>query len=93
MARFGELSDTDPRTTEVWLRLYQEMPPAERAGRAFEMLSLSMSLAEAGARLRYPDASPREIRLRAAATLYGSDLVQRAFGWSPEAGHGSGDRL
>lgn len=78
---------------EVWVRLHRQMPMAEKVGLAFQMLSMSMSLAEAGVRLDHPDASPREIRLRAAARLYGSDLIRRAFGWDPESEHGPDHRL
>lgn len=78
---------------EVWLRLHREMPMGEKVRLAFEMLAMSMNLAEAGVRLLHPDASPREVRLRAAARLYGDELVRRAFGWDPESERGPDGRL
>jgi hypothetical protein len=84
MARFQGLDDTDPRAAEVLARLYRDVSESEKAALAFQMLAMSMSLAEDGVRLDYPDAGPREVRLRAAARLYGNDLVRRAFGWDPE---------
>ncbi len=78
VARFGDLSDTDPRAAEVWLTLHREMPMREKADMALRMFAMSMSLAEAGVRLNYPDASPREIRLRAAARLYGNPQARKS---------------
>lgn len=93
MARFGDLSDTDPKVMELFIRLHREKPLPEKAAMALQMLSASMSLAEAGVRLHYPRAGAREVRLRAAARLYGNELIQRALGWDPETASGPNDRV
>jgi hypothetical protein len=44
-------------------------------------------LAEAGVRVRHPDASHDEVRLRVLALRLGRDLMAEAYGWDP-AGKG-----
>ena len=41
--------------------------------------------AEAGVRLRYPDATDREVFLRAASLRIPRDLMIAAYGWDPES--------
>ena len=42
------------------------------------------TLARAGIRMRYPDSSPREQRLRLGALTIERRLMIEAFGWDPE---------
>jgi hypothetical protein len=58
------------------------MSPADKL-RIFRQLSRStQELALAGLRRRYPQASPRELQLRLAATRLDSETLRVAFGWS-----------
>jgi hypothetical protein len=48
-----------------------------------EMIATAEALGFAGLRLRYPDASERELRLRLASMRYDRETMIRAFGWDP----------
>jgi hypothetical protein len=79
-----EFSDTDPRAMEVWLNLLRQKTPGERIAMVFELTDFAIAMAESGVRARYPEASEREIFLRAAALRLPRDLMIRAYGWDPE---------
>jgi len=79
-----EFTDTDPRAMEVWLELLRQKTPGERMMMAFELSDFAVRVAESGVRARYPEASEREIFLRAAALRLSRDLMIRAYGWDPE---------
>lgn len=80
----AEFSDTDPRAMEVWLGLLRGKTPGERIAMAFDLTDFAIRMAESGVRSRYPEASEREIFLRAAALRLPRDLMIRAYGWDPE---------
>ncbi len=63
------------------LRLQREQPLEKKVSLAFQMLATAMSMAEANVKKEHPGAPSREIRLRAAALLYGDELIRRAYGW------------
>ena len=79
-----EFSDTDPRVMEVWTELLRRKTPGERIALAFELSEFAIRMSESGVRERYPDASEREIFLRAAALRLPRELMIRAYGWDPE---------
>ena len=56
------------------------MPPSEKLQRTFEYSAFVASLAEGGLRQRYPEASDREIFLRAARLRLGAELFRKAYG-------------
>ncbi len=81
----AEFTDTDPRAMEVWLELLRNKTPGERIAMAFDLTNFALRMAESGVRANYPDASEREIFLRAAALRLPRDLMIRVYGWDPEA--------
>jgi hypothetical protein len=78
-------ADTSPRAWEAYLELMRNMGPAEKFARVFEFSALIRSLIEAEVRSQYPNASDREIQLRAAARNMGRKTFVRAFGWDPNS--------
>jgi hypothetical protein len=62
------------------------MKPGDKLASALEYTTFVMTLSEHGVRMQYPDASDREIFLRAAARRLGRDLMIRAYGWDPDTG-------
>lgn len=60
------------------------MSPRERLLIAARLSMTVRKLAEAGVRLRYPDASTSEVSVRVAIRMYGRHVVERALGKLPE---------
>ena len=81
---------TDPRVMEFWLNLMRQKTPGERIAMAFELADLAIEMAESVVRADYPEASEREIFLRAAALRLPRDLMIRAYGWDPEQAYEPG---
>jgi hypothetical protein len=85
MARHSpEFSDTDPRAMEAWLEILRGKTVGERLEMTLRMSEFAFRLAEAGVRARHPEASEREVFLRAAALRLPRDLMIRAYGWDPD---------
>jgi hypothetical protein len=82
-----EYADTDPHTMEVWLELLRNKTPGERMDAALQLSEFALRMNEAGVRAQYPEASEREIRLRAAARHLPRELMLAAYGWDPDDGH------
>ncbi len=80
-----EYQDTDPATMGVWLELLRKKPAGEKLLATLELSGMAMRLAQEGERLRHPEASEREVLLRAASRWLSRDLMIRAYGWDPEA--------
>ena len=70
--------DVEERQVEAWRR----MSAAEKAAIVAGLTNATLTLARAGLRQRYPDASERELFLRLAILTLGPDLAGRAY---PEA--------
>ena len=79
-----EFTDTDPRAMQVWLDLLRQKTPGERLAAAFGLTDLSLKMAEMGVRASHPNASGREVFLRAAARHLPRELMIRAYDWDPE---------
>lgn len=82
-----EFQDTDAATMKIWVELLRKKTPGEKLAATFKLTDLAMELVRAGERMRHPEASEREIFLRAASHWLDRDLMIRAYGWDPEA-HG-----
>jgi hypothetical protein len=78
------MDDTDPRAREVLLELERRMTPGDRAALAFALSGMILRAAEAGVRLRHPNADEHEVLVRTAALHLDRDLMIRAYGWDPE---------
>jgi hypothetical protein len=83
-------SDTDPRAMEVWLDLHRKKPLGEKIANVLAFSDFIFHLSETGVRMQYPQASEREVFLRAAARHLSRDLMIRAYGWDPEEHEDSG---
>jgi hypothetical protein len=60
------------------------LPPYERMRIAVALSMAVRELAEAGIRLRHPNADDAEVRLRLAVRLYGREAVSRVLGPLPD---------
>jgi len=60
--------------------LMRKMSPEEKLQRTFEYSAFLRKFGEAGLRQKYPQASDREIFLRAAQQRLGADLYARIYG-------------
>ena len=86
-------SDTDPRAMEVWLDLLRKKPPGDKIATALDFSDFVFHMSEMGVRIQYPQATEREVFLRAAARHLSRDLMIRAYGWDPELHENSGGRV
>ena len=74
--------DTSVDAERILVERYRRMSPADKL-RIFSQLSrTTQQLALAGLRRRFPEASPRELELRLAATRFDRETLRAAFGWS-----------
>ena len=78
-----EFADTDPRAMEAWLNLLRSKSSGERMMMVLDLSDLAIRMSEAGVRADYPQASEREVFLRAAARRLPRDLMIRAYGCDP----------
>lgn len=62
------------------MELMRTIPPEEKLRRAIEFTAAVRKLNEAGIRQAYPEATEREIFLRAAQRQLGNELFQKVFG-------------
>jgi hypothetical protein len=78
----------DQDTGELALRRYHELlraqAPLERARQLQSLTRMVRRLAIAGIRLRSPNASEDEIRVRLTVRLYGRATAERLFGSVPD---------
>ena len=72
--------DTSPEAWKVLMDLMRKMSPEEKLQRTFEYSAFLRKFGEAGLRQKYPQASDREIFLRAAQQRLGADLYARIYG-------------
>lgn len=75
------LGDTHPHVRRVLVERMRELSIAERAEHIGSSFLAGEELVRAGLRLRYPDASDAEVRVRAGALRIGDELARRAFDW------------
>jgi hypothetical protein len=69
------------RQFDIWRR----MSPAEKFAAFLDLQQTAIALAEAGIRLRHPEADAREVFLRRVARHLGRDTMLRCYGWAPDA--------
>lgn len=72
-------ADTDGQIERLQIDAWRRMTPAEKAAIVTGLTEAAISLALAGIRDRYPDATPREQFLRLAIVTLGSDLACKAY--------------
>lgn len=78
-------ADTTPEALAVFYELQRQRTPSQKLNDVFELTEWMIANAEAGVRLRYPDATDREVFLRAASLRIPRDLMIAAYGWDPES--------
>ena len=81
-ARRSLAQDTTVEAERRQIDRWRRMSHAEKAAVIAGLTSATFTLARAGVRHRYPDASDRELFLRLAVVTLGRDLAERAY---PEA--------
>jgi len=72
--------DTRPEAEAVLIRLLRHAPPWRKLHMVSQLNQTVRTLALAGLRQRYPEATPQELRRRLADLLLGPDLARRAYG-------------
>lgn len=76
--------DTDPQMEAKWLAMLEAKSPGQQLSDIFDLCEMVMAFHEAGLRMDFPDASPREIFLRRAANMLGFELCRKVYGWAPD---------
>lgn len=79
MAQDRLAADTDPDVERVQIAAWGAMTPAEKAAIVSGLTSAAFTLAQAGVRHRFPDATPWEQRLRLAIQVHGPELAIRVY--------------
>jgi hypothetical protein len=77
-------NDTSKEAEQVYLKLLREAPPWRKAAMVDSLSRSCQELAAAGIRLRHPNASEREVRMRLAALWLDREVMMRVFHWDPE---------
>jgi hypothetical protein len=72
--------DTSPESERVLIELLRRTPIWRRLQLAYEMSAAAREMARAGLRLRYPDASEKELQRRFADLHLGPELAQEVYG-------------
>ena len=78
-------SDTHPDSDRLVFDRLRAMTPAERFAAFLDLQATAAALAEAGIRLRHPQASEREVFLRRVARSLDAATMRRVYGWDPDA--------
>ncbi len=81
--RYNWMSDTTPEAFAKLVELQRAIPPGERMLKSLRLSGMMMRFSEAGIRRQYPNATDREIFLRAAARRLGRETMIAAYGWDP----------
>ncbi len=77
--------DTCPKMEQLLLDLLRQAPPWRKLWMVDQLNQAVRTLALAGLRERYPQASPQELRRRLADVLLGPELAERVYGPLEEA--------
>jgi hypothetical protein len=79
-------SDTHPKMEALHIRLLRESPPWRKMEMLARLNATARTLALAGLRQRYPQASEDELHRRLADLLLGPDLARKVYGEPEHAG-------
>ena len=74
------LTDTHPDAERVQIEGLRALSPWRKIELVSELTNAARSLALAGLRARYPDASPEELQRRHATLCLGADLAEMVYG-------------
>jgi hypothetical protein len=76
--------DTDLAAEAQQCAIWARMTPPEKWAAFEDLHAAAIAFAEAGIRLRHPQASDREVFLRRVARSLDRTTMLRAYGWAPE---------
>jgi hypothetical protein len=76
-------NDTDKGAEQAYVKMLREAPPWRKAAMVDSLTRTCQELAAAGIRMRHPEATEKEIRLRLAALWLDRELMIRMFNWDP----------
>jgi hypothetical protein len=76
--------DTSPEQQERYYERLRSMPLQKKAEMLQSLNRGVRAMAEAGIRMRFPNADAQEVKVRLAVRLYGREQAQRVFGPIPE---------
>jgi hypothetical protein len=79
-------SDTHPKMEALHIRLLRESPPWRKMEMLAGLNATARTLALAGLRQRYPQASEDELHRRLADLVLGPDLARKVYGEPEHAG-------
>lgn len=79
MAKNRLAADTDADVERMQIAGWRAMTPAQKAAIVSGLTAAAFEMAQAGVRHRFPDATPREQRLRLAIQVHGPELATRAY--------------
>ena len=72
-------------TEHAQFAIWRRMTPAEKFAAFLDLQQTAIALAEAGIRLRHPQADAREVFLRRVARTLDRATMLRLYGWAPDA--------
>jgi hypothetical protein len=73
-------SDTHPKMEALQIQFWREASPTRKMHLLAQLNASARTLALAGLRSRYPQASESELRRRLAGLLLGEELARKAYG-------------
>ena len=73
-------ADTSPEAWQTLLEIFRNMAPEEKLRRTLDMSDFLRSVCRAGIRAEYPNASEREVFLRATRRALGNELFAKVYG-------------
>jgi hypothetical protein len=77
-------ADTHLHAESMQRAVWQRLSPTEKLAAFFDLHDTAIALAEAGIRMRHPQASNREVFLRRIARTLNAATMEQVYGWSPE---------
>ncbi len=82
--RYNWMADTDEKAFQALIEMQRKIPPGDKLALALRHSAMLIGMSEDSVRRMYPDASEREVFLRAAARRLDRDTMIRAYDWDPE---------
>lgn len=73
-------TDTHPQIETLQIQLWRQASPARKLEMLAQLNASVRSLALAGLRTRYPQASEAELRFKLAGLLLGEELANKVYG-------------
>lgn len=73
-------SDTHPKMETLQIEFWRKATPTRKMHMLAQLNASARTVALAGLRSRYPQATERELRRRLAGLLLGEDLARKAYG-------------